>query len=51
MTKDGGKVLVLFSPLIQEHNHTVAVNSDFLPITLYDVLSKKALDDRGRELL
>ena len=51
MTKDGDKVLVLLSRLIQEHNHSVIVNSHFLSITLYDELPKKALDDRGRGLL
>jgi hypothetical protein len=45
MAKDVDKVLVLFSPLIQEYNHSMVAESDFLSVKLYDELAKKALDD------
>ena len=51
VTKDVDKVLVLFSPLIQEYNHCMVLKSDFLSVTLYDELVKKALDDRVGGLL
>ena len=51
MARDVDKVLVLFSPLIQEYNHSMAAKSECLSVTRYDELAKKALDDRLGGLL